>query len=92
MRDFKEEIKKASNDMSKTIVVDLDGVIVDFKNCKENCDYTNYPDDLSGLDRTKCPVDPEAKNTLFEIIKKGYIVIIHTGRVEAERDVTKEWL
>jgi len=91
MRNFKDEILKANNNMAKTIVIDLDGVIVDFKNCKEKCDYSGYPQNIT-LKRDKCPLDPEAKSVLFEIAKKGYKIVIYTSRVREEREVTEQWL
>jgi len=91
MRDFQKEIKKASNEMSRTVVVDLDGVIVDFKNCKENCDYSGYPEHIT-LRREKCPLDPEAVDVLREFKKAGLTIIINTSRVEEEREVTEQWL
>jgi len=92
VRDFKKEITKANNSMANTIVVDLDGVIVDFKNCKEDCDYANYPHNLAGMKRHKCPVDPEAVKTLQELKDKGYYIIINTGRDKKEETITKTWL
>jgi len=92
MRDFKKEIEKSQNEMANTIVVDLDGVIVEFKTCKEQCDYANYPHNLSGMKRHKCPLDPEAVKTLQEFKDSGYNIIIHTGRTRDEEKVTREWL
>jgi len=91
MRNFRDEIDKANNIMKRTIVVDLDGVIVDFKNCKENCDYSTYPDIIK-LNREKCPLDPKAVSVLKEFQEAGYKILISTSRIEAERKVTEKWL
>jgi len=77
-------------DMRHTIVLDLDGVIVDFQNCESKCDYTNYPN--ADLDRENCRYRPGSCEAIDELSKKGYTIIIMTGRVEAEREVTERWL
>ena len=76
--------------MRNTICVDLDGVIQDFRKCRESCDYNKYPD-LRFVKREKCPVNPQAKATLEKLSKK-YRIVIWTARVEMERKITEEWL
>ena len=37
-----------------SVCIDMDGVLVDFYNCQEKCDYSKYPN--TDLKREKCPV------------------------------------
>ena len=86
---------RGQGDMKGTLVVDMDGVLVDFLNCKEGCSYEGFPDPavVKKLKRTLCPVMEGAR----EILEKwkyvrGYRIVIQTGRVESEREVTLWWL
>ena len=92
MNRFLDEIKKANNEMSRTIVVDLDGVIVDFNSCEEGCDYSSYPEKPEKLHRMKCPLASGCIEVLNYLKYKGINIIIHTGRTEAEREITEKWL
>lgn len=78
------------SDMKKTICIDLDGVIQDFPNCSEDCDYTKYPD-LRFVKRDRCPEKHGAKEVLQRLSKK-FRIIIFTARIEMEREVTEKWL
>lgn len=81
------------NSMSKTVVIDLDGVIVDFNNCENRgvCDYSKYPEEIN-LDRSKCPVNKMAKSYLNMIKSMDLRIIILTSRVYRERPATIRWL
>ncbi len=93
MNNYISEIKKAKTDMATTVVIDLDGVIVDFDNCPHRgiCDYSGYPD-TSNLYRDRCPLHPDALEYLKKIKDLGLNIIIHTSRVESERSITTVWL
>jgi len=93
MNKFLEEIKRSKNPMNDTIVIDLDGTIIDFNNCpnRGTCDYTPYPDS-SGLKRQECKLDPCATPFLRLIKCMGLKIVILTARVESERKVTEWWL
>jgi hypothetical protein len=78
--------------MSRTIVVDMDGVITDFYHCKEKCQYKGYPHGRENLKRNCCPVMPGAVEKLTKYKSLGFWILIFTGRVEEERDVTEKWL
>ena len=73
-----------------SVCIDMDGVLVDFYNCPEKCDYSKYPN--TALHREKCPVMHDAAESVSSIKTMGYKIIIQTGRVEAEREVTEKWL
>jgi hypothetical protein len=91
---FLAEIMKLGTEMSKTIVVDLDGVIVDFENCPNRgiCDYSGYPTS-SKLKRTECKVNPSASTFLNRIRDElGLKIVIVTSRVQSESYHTKIWL
>ena len=94
MNKFVSEIKKSNNEMAKNVVIDLDGVIIDFNHCKNIgiCDYSNYPDCLDKLKRTECPMNSSARLYMGMMKKIGMNIIIWTARVEEEREVTEEWL
>lgn len=93
MNKFLEEIKRSKNPMNDTIVIDLDGTIVDFNNCPNRgiCDYTPYPDS-SKLKRKECKLDEYANPFLHLIKNMGIKIVILTARVESEREVTEWWL
>jgi len=91
MNKYLEEIGKAQTSMAKTIIVDIDGVLVDFENCKEGCDYSTYPDTIN-LRRDKCPVMVGARESLETFQKMGLKIILVTARVEEERPETIQWL
>jgi len=76
--------------MRNAICFDLDGVIADFYHCPEDCNYTLYPN--TKLHRAKCPLTPGTVGALTKLKKKGYKIIIWTGRVETEREITEHWL
>lgn len=75
---------------SKTVVVDLDGVLVDFRGCKQGCNYLKYPDVLP--DRGHCPEMPGAARSLYKLKEMGYVIVIHTSRAKEEREATERWL
>jgi len=89
---YLKEIRKYHGTMSKTVCVDLDGVITDFMNCKEGCDYSGYPERYHVLKRDRCPVNKDAKRALSMIKKMGFTILIQTSRIEAERLATEKWL
>ena len=89
---YLEEIMKGNSEMKDTICIDLDGVIVDFLNCKEGCDYTDYPKDISKLKRNLCPINPTAPQAIRALKGLGLKIIIHTSRIEKERKATEYWL
>lgn len=76
--------------MKENIVMDLDGVIVDFYRCKENCDYSKYPNIT--LKRNRCPLRKGTIKTMTAIKKMGFRIVIFTARIERERKVTERWL
>jgi len=86
------EILKSNNSMASTVVVDLDGVVVDFRKCTCNCDYSNYPNSTDKLKRLECPLNEDALVVLNYIRSLGLKITIHTGRVDTERTVTEQWL
>lgn len=92
MNKFLSEIHKANNAMSKTIVIDLDGVIADFENCTVGCDYSGYPETATSLRRDLCPVCEGMSGFLEELKSEGYKIIIHTSRVTDEMYATICWL
>jgi len=71
-----------------TVVVDIDGVIVDFYNCPHNCDYSGYPETAHLLKRDLCPMTKGALKHLHKIRKLGLHIVLYTSRVEAERRAT----
>ena len=88
---YLDEIAKAQTDMAKTVIIDIDGVLVDFDNCTEGCDYSGYPHTIN-LRRDKCPEMDGAKEALSVFKNMGLTIILVTSRVEEERDVTVKWL
>lgn len=78
--------------MAKTIVIDLDGVIADFENCKEGCDYSGYPETYQQLKRLNCPLREGAIEFLTKIKSQGFKIIIYTSRVQQESKLTLDWL
>lgn len=82
------------HDMYKTVCIDIDGVVVDWKKCKDEwgCDYSNYPENLETLKRDKCPIMEKAKETIQWMKSIGLRVILHTSRVEEEREKTEKRL
>ena len=76
--------------MARTICIDMDDVIVDFENCPEGCDYKLYPHQTP--QRERCPMMDRADSFIKRIKALGYRVVIHTGRLETERDTTEAWL
>ena len=77
---------------NKTIVVDLDGVIIDQKKCKHHCDYERYPENHMELKRMLCPVNVTSIKVIHELRVRGLRITIHTARIEAERAVTERYL
>jgi len=94
MNKFLSEIKKANNSMSNTVIIDIDGVLVDFENCPNRgiCDYSKYPDDISTLRRSECKLMPGAHKHLSMIHDLGLKIVLFTSRTEEEREVTVAWL
>jgi uncharacterized HAD superfamily protein len=92
MNKYLSEIHKANNSMSKTIVIDLDGVITDFESCKVGCDYSGYPKTHTQLQRSKCPLRKGMKEFLDHLKNQGYSITIFTSRVSSESHVTRQWL
>ena len=95
--DSKAETKNAyghgvSPILTGTIVVDLDGPIVDIYHCPQKCDYTDYPKNHASLKRTECPVVDGAVEMLKKYKARGFRIVIWTARVEVERWITEEWL
>lgn len=78
--------------MFNTVVIDLDGVISDYKTCEVGCDYFKYPKYLEKLKRHLCPVKEGAKESLEQLKSMGIKIVIQTSRVEEEREVTEKWL
>jgi len=74
------------------ICVDIDGVLVDFVNCKERCDYSDYPKGWKKMKRMKCPLMRGALEGMRKLKERGLYIIVYTSRVEAERVVTESWL
>ena len=54
-----------------TICVDIDGVLVDTRNCTVGCDYSGYPDSFEQLDRENCPLKEGAVEALKELQERG---------------------
>lgn len=79
-------------DMKEAVCIDIDGVLADFYNCKERCDYTCYPMNSDHMKRDKCPVIHKAREALRALRRAGVSIILQTGRVESEREVTVKWL
>ena len=79
--------------MSNTVVIDLDGVIIDFENCeyRGTCNYTNYPHG-STLHRDKCKYNTDSRSIINLLDTMGINIIIYTSRDECERGVTEKWL
>ena len=75
-----------------TICVDIDGVLVDTRNCTVGCDYSGYPDSFEQLDRENCPLKEGAVEALKELQERGYKVVLHTARTSRERAATEKWL
>jgi len=73
-----------------SLCLDLDGTIIDFYKCQEHCDYSKYPN--TELKRDKCPVMDGAAKEIRSMKNLGLKIIIQTGRVSAEREVTEKWL
>jgi hypothetical protein len=78
--------------MKDTICIDLDGVITDFLNCKEGCNYKEYPRDSKNLKRELCPLNPTAPEAIRALKNLGLKIVIWTSRVEEERTETMKWL
>ena len=74
------------------VIVDVDGVIVDFYNCPHKCSYEGYPETASTLKRLHCPIMKGAIKYLQKIRKLGLRIVLYTSRVESERAVTKKHL
>ena len=74
------------------VIVDIDGVIVDFENCPQKCDYSGYPDTAKSLKRDMCPIMKGAVKYLLKIRRLGLHIVLYTSRVEAERRVTEKLL
>lgn len=81
-----------SENFENTICVDLDGVLVDCKNCKVGCDYSKYPENYRELKRTLCPPMEGAWLAMKKLKDMGFEVIIYTARHEVERPITTKWL
>lgn len=79
-------------DMKEAVCVDIDGVLADFYNCKERCDYSCYPMNADNMKRDRCPVVHKAREALRALRRAGVSIILQTGRVESEREVTIKWL
>jgi len=80
------------HDMRDAVCIDIDGVLADFYNCKERCDYTCYPMNSDYMKRDKCPVVHKAREALRALRRSGVSIILQTGRIESEREVTIKWL
>jgi len=72
--------------------VDIDGVLVDTRGCREGCDYSGYPERFSQLRREKCPLMKGAPEAIRSLRERGYRVFLHTSRTSRERKVTEKWL
>jgi len=92
MNKYLQEIHKAKTDMARTVVIDLDGVLTDFENCKVGCNYEGYPKTYKQLQRDKCPLREGAQEFINNLRKKGFKIIIHTSRIPEEGFVTVKWL
>ena len=79
-------------DLRQNVIVDMDGVLVDFYNCEQECSYEGYPDTYRDLRRQHCPVMKDASKAMYELINTGFRVVIFTGRCEEERKRTELWL
>jgi uncharacterized HAD superfamily protein len=69
--------------MAKVVCFDIDGVLT-----KET--DTNHQD-LAGSYIYRSP-NPVAKETMRKAYDAGFTVILHTGRREAHRRITEDWL
>ena len=76
----------------RTICVDIDGVLVDTRNCTQGCDYEGYPERFEQLRREKCPLKEGAPEAMKELRGRGYRVFLFTSRTSKEREVTEKWL
>jgi len=86
-------VKGVGQDLRRTICIDMDGVLVDFRNCSVECDgYDNYPANHKKLRRMSCPPMIGAREKLQQCRDMGLTIVIMTGRCEEERAVTEEWL
>ena len=94
MNDLNKSIEQhgMGHDMRDAVCVDIDGVLADFYNCKERCDYTCYPMNFDDMKRDECPVVHKAKEALRALRRAGVSIILCTGRIEPEREVTERWL
>lgn len=72
---------------NKTICIDIDGVVVDFDNCNEGCNFTTIPPKWD-----KCPMRPGADKFVQRLKEFGYKIVFYTGRDEVDREPTEEWL
>ena len=79
-------------DMKEAVCIDIDGVLADFYNCKERCDYSCYPHNANDMKRDKCPVVHRARKALRALRRAGVSIILQTGRIISEREVTMKWL
>lgn len=80
------------NEIDNTVVIDLDGTLIDIFNCKNHCDYSQYPKNTKQLKRLECPLARNAIEVLDYLKSKNLKIIIYTGRTEKERKVTEQWL
>lgn len=81
-----------SRHYKSNVIVDIDGVIVDFNNCPHKCDYSGYPETAGTLKRMHCPIMKDAIKYLLKIRKLGLNIVLYTSRVESERAVTEKHL
>jgi len=88
---FFDKVSNSQNEMKTTVLIDIDGVLVDTDNCNEDCDFTHYPHHIN-LRREKCPLMDGAKESLDTIKNMGLTIILFTSRVEEERQATEDWL
>lgn len=72
---------------NKTICIDIDGVVVDFDNCNEGCNFITIPPKWS-----KCPMRFGADKFVRRLKEFGYKVVFYTGRGEVDKEPTEEWL
>ena len=92
MNKYLKEIQKFKTDMSRAVVVDLDGVITDFEHCTVGCNYTGYPERWQQLKRDQCPLRQGAVEFLTRLKNSGLKIIIYSSRIQQESKSTWNWL
>ena len=90
--DIRDAVHGMEYEMYTTVVVDIDGVVANFQDCSNDCNYNDYPSNAHALQRDQCPVMEKARKALKALKLAGLRVILWTGRIEEERGVTKRWL